>query len=171
VNASSAFERVALRGVRLPTFRESGVLMRGDGGGGIVVTEIARGVLECRAFGHVRLADVVAAQNDIDAMLARGGPFDAAIFDGRENVSFDPGLPVRWVRWAAARKYPFPRVAIVARPGPMTAVAWTMPYLVPSTRIRVFTSRDAAIAWVHGSVRRSDSTPDERARSNALGRE
>lgn len=131
-------------------------------GGGIGVRELAGDVLECRAWGHLEPEHVTAAQSEIDAMLDKGQSFSAALFDGRDNDSFAPGLPVRWVRWATMRGNPFPRLAIVARPGPMTAVAGTIPYLLPRLKMRVFTSRDAALEWLRRSVRSSASPRDER---------
>lgn len=129
--------------------------------GGIGVRELAGGVLECRAWGHLESDHVLAAQGEIEALLRKGTRFSAALFDGRDNDSFEPGLPVRWVRWAAERKYAFPRLAIVARPGPMSAVAATVPYLLPGLRVRVFTSREVAIDWLRGSAPSSASARNQ----------
>jgi hypothetical protein len=147
--------------LRSASLRAPGVQMA-DSGGGIGVRELAGGVLECRAWGHLEAEHVATAQSEIEALLDTGASFAAALFDGRDNDSFEPGLPVRWVRWASARRDALARLAIVARPGPMSAVAGTIPYLLPGLKVRVFTSRDAAIDWLRRSVRCSASPRDER---------
>lgn len=121
--------------------------------GDIAVTIVDRRTIECRGTGHLSLAHVVAAQRLIEEILATHvRPLDA-LFDGSAIASFEPGLPMAWIRWSMARNAHPHRVAIVGRPGPMLSVAMTFRYLLPGLRFAMFTNRDDALAFLRDEDR------------------
>jgi hypothetical protein len=119
--------------------------------GGIEVSLLDETIIECRARGHLCLDHVLAAQAEIER-LARVivGTVDS-LYDGAAIESFEPGLPIRWVRWGGVHRERPRRVAIVARPGPMTAVARTFRVLMPTMRLAIFTDRAAALAFLRAA--------------------
>jgi hypothetical protein len=120
-----------------------------DVAGGIAVTSIVGSVIECRGRGHLRKADVEAAQCEIERLAATAaGPLDA-LFDGSLIDTFEPGLPMVWVQWLR-RSSSVGRIALVGRPGPMLSVARTFLVLLPTRRIGAFASRGEALSFLVG---------------------
>lgn len=119
--------------------------------GKITVAVRSDRILECVSHGFVRLEHVLAAQAEIESIGRRfHGTFDA-LFDGSESIGFEPALPIRWVRWGARFVDRVGKFAIVARPGPLMGIATTLPYLLPTWRIGLFSDRGAAVAFLQAA--------------------
>lgn len=117
--------------------------------GSIAVSLLDGRIIECVGRGYLRRDHVITAQHAIGEILAtRPGPLDS-LFDGAAIETFEPGLPMEWIRWSMSRNLHPHRVAIVGRPGPMLSVAKTFTYLLPKLRFGLFANRADALNFLH----------------------
>jgi hypothetical protein len=115
---------------------------------GITVRLTLPRVIEWRGSGILTRADMRGALRATEQIFDQDpGPFDW-LSDGTGIDSFEPGLPSVAVRWTLPRMQRIRRSAIVARQGPMLAVARTFQYLLPKIRVGAFTSREEALAFL-----------------------
>lgn len=106
------------------------------------------GVFVCTSFGHVSIADSIAAQRALDQLAEEHPDVDCTLYDASKLDSFESGLPTQWVAWAKGRKRKSRRIALAVRQPLAIAVARMLRYLIPSIRIGLFADRNAAMSYL-----------------------
>ena len=132
---------------------------RMDGGEKFRLTVVADRYFVVEGHGFLDFEHSRRVQAELDLLAELHPNIDQVLYDGTDTDGFEPGLAIQWIRWAAARRRPSRRVAIVTRTTTVVAVSSTFRFMLPRLRFAVFNNRDAAIAFLN-----SENDPGPRTR-------
>jgi hypothetical protein len=134
-------------------------------GVGSVAVSVSDKMFVCAVTGHLTLAITREAHERLDRLALEHPLVTTTLYDGTHMSSFEPGLPIRWIKWAMARPHRSHRVALVGTHAATVSIAGTFRYFLPKLRYGVFNSRAAALAFLRHD---DDSTPRRRVRDESL---
>ncbi len=127
-------------------------------GVGTVAVSVSDKMFVCAVTGHLTLALSREAQARLDSLAIEYPHIHVTLYDGTHMHGFDPGLPIRWIKWAMARPRCSRRVALVGTHAATTSIAGTFRYFLPKLRYAVFNARAPAVAF----LRQGDDTAASR---------
>lgn len=130
-----------------PSSNKSSGIFTGDALGNVGVAMARDGVLEVCYERYTSRATAMRSFERAGELLRENPKTNALILSLLGATGHDPGNTALGVRWAADFREQLRRVAFVTRSQSIANLGNIVKVMVPWIDVKVFTSRDEAIAW------------------------
>ncbi|MFO0651088.1 MAG: STAS/SEC14 domain-containing protein [Polyangiales bacterium] len=130
-----------------PSSNKSSGIFTGDALGNVGVAMARENVLEIRYERYTSRATAMRGFERAGELLRQNPQSNALVLGLLDATGHDPGNTALGVRWSAEFRDQLRRVAFVTRSQSLANLGNIVKVMVPWIEVRVFTSRDDAIAW------------------------
>ncbi len=130
-----------------PSSNKSSGIYSGDALGTASVSLVGNGAVELRYDQYTSRATAQRSFERAGELLRENSQVQAIVLCLLTTSGHDPGNTALGVRWVAEFREQVRRVAFVTRSQSMAVLGNIVKVMVPWVDVRVFTSREEAIAW------------------------